>query len=281
MDEEDHDDNNDDDKSNLNLIPTTFRRRSTSIGGDQGPDSLLVLCEWFRELVFSHESKYNNSVHVDSLQELLHDLCINVQTLDAPFLSQSDQSLIQLPPKQFVLWFQEHFFQNADHITDIFVKSSYLLALEDLYGREESLDSSDESWAVCFQTIVLLSLGPDLLSPSSHPLIAPEFLLSYHSMVQQWLNKTQNVLVPRLINIQVLILLSVAARQHFPLGFAETMLSQACVLAKTMGLHHVSSYPQQDGDQDPEIQERLKVFRSLYVQDKDFALLRGSVCWLP
>jgi hypothetical protein len=56
-------------------------------------------------------------------------------------------------------------------------------------------------------------------------------------------------------------------------------LAQACVLAKTMGLHQ--AYASQDDVGAEEQQERHNTFRSLYLRDKAFAISRGSVCWLP
>lgn len=72
---------------------------------------------------------------------------------------------------------------------------------------------------------------------------------------------------------------SIAAQQFYPSGFAESIFAQACVLARTMGLHqtHVVS----DGVGPEEAQERFKVFRSLYLRDKSFSISRGSICWLP
>jgi len=72
---------------------------------------------------------------------------------------------------------------------------------------------------------------------------------------------------------------SIAARMYFPLGLAESTFAQACVLARTMGLHQASSAP--EGSSQEEARERLKVFTSLYLRDKGLSMLQGSMCWLP
>ena len=66
---------------------------------------------------------------------------------------------------------------------------------------------------------------------------------------------------------------------YYPMGFAESIFAQACVLARTMGLHQGHSAP--DGVSPEEAQERFKVFRSLYLRDKSVSVSRGSICWLP
>ena len=66
---------------------------------------------------------------------------------------------------------------------------------------------------------------------------------------------------------------------YYPVGFADSIFAQACVLARTMGLHQAHSVP--GGSTFEEAQERLKVFTSLYLRDKSYSILRGSICWLP
>ena len=72
---------------------------------------------------------------------------------------------------------------------------------------------------------------------------------------------------------------SIAAQIYYPLGFAESIFAQACLLARTMGLHQVHSLT--DDVSAEEAQERFKVLRSLYLRDKSLLISRGSNCWLP
>ena len=72
---------------------------------------------------------------------------------------------------------------------------------------------------------------------------------------------------------------SIAAQQFDPHGWAELLFTHACMLAKTMGLHHVDLLPP-DTSAD-ETLERAKVLRSLYARDKSLCITRGCICWLP
>lgn len=72
---------------------------------------------------------------------------------------------------------------------------------------------------------------------------------------------------------------SIAAQMYYPLGFAEAIFAQACVLARTMGLHQVHSVAESVGAE--ETRERFKVSRSLFLRDKSSSISRGSICWLP
>lgn len=71
----------------------------------------------------------------------------------------------------------------------------------------------------------------------------------------------------------------IASQQYYPTGLSESIFAQACMLARTMGLHQTHITP--EGISAEEGEERLKVFISLYLQDKRFSISRGSLCWLP
>ena len=71
----------------------------------------------------------------------------------------------------------------------------------------------------------------------------------------------------------------IASQQYYPTGLSESIFAQACMLARTMGLHQTHITP--EGISAEEAEERVKVFMSLYLQDKRFAISRGSLCWLP
>jgi hypothetical protein len=69
------------------------------------------------------------------------------------------------------------------------------------------------------------------------------------------------------------------AEQYSTTSLAELVFAQACLLARTMGLHQSNA---SSNDLPPEdILERHKVFRSLYIRDKNIAIFRGSTAWLP
>lgn len=60
---------------------------------------------------------------------------------------------------------------------------------------------------------------------------------------------------------------------------AEMVFAQACTLARTMGLHQPQA---SSNNQPPEaVVEKSKLFRSLYVRDKNFVICQGWTSWLP
>lgn len=88
-------------------------------------------------------------------------------------------------------------------------------------------------------------------------------------------------LTPLFPSEQALLILSQShiAEQFSPPGFADIVFAQACLLARTMGLHQSRACA--SGVDADEALERRKVFRSLYVRDKNLAVCRGSSAWLP
>ncbi|KAI9648865.1 hypothetical protein NHQ30_003506 [Ciborinia camelliae] len=73
--------------------------------------------------------------------------------------------------------------------------------------------------------------------------------------------------------------MNVAAQQFDPPGWSELIFTYACMLARTMGIHHAQLFSH-DTSTD-ETLERAKVLRSLYSRDKSLCMTRGSVSWLP
>ncbi|KAI9830052.1 MAG: hypothetical protein M1819_005882 [Sarea resinae] len=257
-----------------------------------GPGSLFTLCNDFRDITLtelkngspppdsdvSHQSNAPDRLYEGkALKELLTRICLEASTEESPFDLQSDHIPIRLPPKQFLLVVQAQFFQQVNYATDLFVKSRFRANVERLYSRP--FTPADEAWAICLKIIILLVLGSEVLTQSNDPLFGSQFALSFLSSVRTALSNPRFLNAPKLANVQALTLLSIAARQYYPPGFAESILAQACVLARTMGLHQ--SHAVQDGICPEEAQERINVFRSLYLQDKSSLILRGSICWLP
>ncbi|KAH8704873.1 hypothetical protein BGW36DRAFT_456441 [Talaromyces proteolyticus] len=253
-----------------------------------GLSSLFSLCSWFREATLAESKKplctslsdtYNTVLQNKSaLENVLNRMCIDAHLDDFSFDMLLDQEQIRLPPKHFVLGVQAQFFQEKHYTTDIFVEAHFRASVERLYSQN-AFSSDDEPWAICFKAVILLVLGVELFRHANDPLFGSQFAQSFLSTVRTALSNPRFLMVPKLINVQALILLSVVARLYYPHGFPESILSQACILARTMGLHQ--THFSQDGTDPYAAEERFKVFRSLYVQDKSFSVLYGSICWLP
>ena len=278
-----------------------------------GPCTLFALCKEFYDATLSEQGtqtpflaedetqnspKQDRQARNEAVKDLLARMCLEAGIEESLDL-QLDPTPVRLPPKQFLLMAQTQFFQQADYATDIFVETCFRSNVERIYSRPFS--AADEAWAICFNVIMLLVLGLELSSQGNDPLVGSQFALPFLLTVRTALNNPRILMTPKLINVQALALLvstpnyhlsmcfatmmtnsfgkSIAAQQYFPLGLTESIFAQACVLARTMGLHQ--THAASDGVSPEEAQGRFKVFRSLYLRDKNLSISRGSLSWLP
>jgi hypothetical protein len=207
------------------------------------------------------------------LAELLQLAEIQEKLYDASVVD----SQILLPPKQFLPMFHTRFFHQNDWSTDLFVQSKFWENVDRVYSNY--VPNLDEPWAIVFNTIILLSLSAEGSFHGHGTLTTSHFAAPFFSAIRVALNRIHLLMSPRLINVQALALLSLAAELFYPFGVAEAVFVQACNLARRMGLNQVDIA----GDRyDPsEEEERIKVSRSLYIRDKSLGISRGTVCWLP
>ena len=274
-----------------------------------GPCTLVGLCHEFRENLLlpqlmqdktfvgdeSQKSRRQSRLVIDDATESLFDhICMEAGTEES-FDLQADSVPIRLPPKQILLMSQTQFFQQADYATDLFVQSSLQSNIESVYSRP--FTTEHEAWTVCFHTIILLALGLENSWQDCDSQIRTQLFRPFLLTVCSALSNPRSLMVAKLVNVQALALLasttpstfattvtdntlkSVAAQRYHPLGLAESIFAQACLLAKTMGLHQARSA--REGVSPEEAHERFRVFRSLYLRDKSSIISRGSICWLP
>ncbi|PWY67985.1 hypothetical protein BO94DRAFT_503581 [Aspergillus sclerotioniger CBS 115572] len=230
-----------------------------------GPASVSGLCDQLRKRILSatEETEAEWRPLCDMLQHL-SDMAGRTE----PFPSYSDRIHVPLLPKQQVVTAIDRFFQLQDCQTDVFVPDNVLANLDRVYAQQQP---EDDAWRICFQTITLLVLGTGNSQSALFGDFARSFLPTRAALVSSRLLST-----PRLVNVQALLLLSVAAQRLDPPGWAELIFAHACMLARFMDLQHSPVAP--DGD----VQiERAKVLRALYVRDRSLCALRGSVLWLP
>jgi Fungal specific transcription factor domain len=191
--------------------------------------------------------------------------------------NEPGDSQILLPPKQFLLMLHTRFFHQNDWNTDLFVQSHFWANVERVCNNYSP--SIDEPWAIAFNTIILLSLSTDGSTNRHEPLIGSQFAQPFFSTIRAAVDKFWILMSPRLINVQTLVLLSIAAELFYPPNLAEALLARACLLARQMGLNQSDMVDK--GVSPEEQEERLKVYRSLYIRDKSLGVSRGTVCWLP
>ncbi|KAI9744712.1 MAG: hypothetical protein M1818_001637 [Claussenomyces sp. TS43310] len=255
-----------------------------------GPCTLVALCNEFRDrLLGMQRAATNDHTHEELLPEdkvmrsgemteLLIKMCASAG-IEEPVDLDHDKLQIFLPPKQLLLMACTSFFQQEDAMIDVFCQSAFCQNLEKIYNRP--FTTADNTWALCFNIVILLVLGAEQSesSGSGDPGIGSQFVLPFISSIHCALACPRILMGPKLINIQTLALLGVAAQQYLPPSYAETILAQACLLAKRMGLHQHRGSSGTLSAEDSE--ERMKVLRSLYLRDKSLSLSRGLNCWLP
>ncbi|KAJ3465938.1 hypothetical protein MRS44_006596 [Fusarium solani] len=243
---------------------------SQSVDRYHGPSSLYTLCKEFHDDPVFGTSDHDSGDGV-AVRAMLQQMLVEAskeQQLDIA----SDHTGICLPPRQFLNIVVGQFFKSADYATDIFTRSNFQANLDRIYSHPPR--PSDEGWAVCFNVIVLLAIGKDQTSHGNSPFIQP-FLQTLGMAV----NNPRVFLTPRLVNVQALALLSYVTEQYSTTALAELVFAQACHLARTMGLHQARASLH---DCPPEvIIERQKVFRSLYIRDKNAVVCRGATSCLP
>lgn len=142
----------------------------------------------------------------DPLAEKLRVLC-DTASVSELFVSGADQNILHIPPRQQVHAAVGEFFHHVDSVTDIFVPSHLLANIDAVYSGMVKIENSDqEPWIICFRTITLLVLGIEISTQHSSTTLLGDFahtlLPSSCALVTPRLLTT-----PKLINIQVLILL--------------------------------------------------------------------------
>ncbi|QKD52561.1 uncharacterized protein FOBCDRAFT_180324 [Fusarium oxysporum Fo47] len=246
------------------------RNTSQSLDRYHGPCSLYALCKEFSDgpsfCVSENNGSGQNAVSEHMMQEMLNEAS------SEPHLDMLSHPVgICLPPRQFLNLVIGPFFKNVDYATDVFVRSNFQPHVDRIYSQP--IGPADEGWAVCFNVIVLLGIKKEpTIQGNSH------FVQTLLQTLKMAVNNPRVFLTPRLVNVQALALCYVA-EQYSTTSLAELVFAQACLLARTMGLHQINA---SSDDLPPEdILERHKVFRSLYIRDKNIAIFRGSTAWLP
>jgi hypothetical protein len=183
-----------------------------------GPCTLFALCKEFCDAVLSRKETqvrypeyFSGDVQqCEGLNEQLQSLLTRLYGDASPeeaFDLHSAHSTIGPPQKQLLLIAQSQFFQQADYTTDIFVQSNFLSHVDSIYSRPV-VAQADEAWAICFNVIILLFLGPENPNRGKNDLLlGPRAVRQILDTVRMALSNPQIVMVPKLVNVQALTLL--------------------------------------------------------------------------
>ncbi|KAF2655730.1 hypothetical protein K491DRAFT_411905 [Lophiostoma macrostomum CBS 122681] len=235
-----------------------------------GPCTLVALCRSFESDLTSHVGP-NDEVTGKLLRKMLIDMSTH-DDLDLELGVVPDDTIC-LPPKQFLSVMLDTFLSQADYGTDIFCPQTIYEAVERVY-RDPSSPGS-QSWALCFNLIILLTLGAEQPVRNDDPFVRP-ILQAAHVAAR----KPSFFMSLRLVNVQALALLSLLAQQYHTETFGDSIFAQVCILAKAIGLHRAGHGGPSDLSP-TEAEERQKVFRSLYIRDRYSTTAYGAQSWLP
>ncbi|RDW72756.1 fungal specific transcription factor domain-containing protein [Aspergillus mulundensis] len=274
VEEWEHDADTDGHASVIMASPSQLSEENWADGWYTGPHSIAALCGNLRQHILSVHGHLDR----DGLAQKLQTLCETATATETVPISSNQQG-ISLPPKQEVMAAVKRVLEYGDCITDLFVPSHLLAQLELVYSRPNILSDTLDSWAICFETLTVLALTMGKVRHRPGP------TTSFANIAKSWAPNRASLITsgllakPSLINVQVLILLSIAAEQSDPPELAESIFAQACMLARMMSMRqrHLPSHD----DNDIETVELEKARRSLYIRDRGLCITRGTVSWLP
>jgi hypothetical protein len=280
-----------------------IRDGGTQIERYYGPWTRVALCRDFQADLASGVGSASDEV-VDGLvnQMLLDATGADDDYLD---LQARPDTTIYLPPRQLLSVTLNGFLKQADYSTDIFCHQTIYEAVDRIYKDPSSPIS--EPWILCFNLIILISLGGE------HPVFREDpFLWPIFQATHAAVRKPSLFMVPRLVNIQALALFvsnelspatdrirhcivnmgsfpantvqSLLAQQYHPNNeiLGDSILAQACILTKESGLHQAGrGIGPASSLTAIEAEERQKVFESLYIRDRYSMTACGTFTWLP
>ena len=166
-----------------------------------GPWTLDHECRNFN----SDVSSSNNAAAPNLLQRFQRALESTPADLPSTH-TKHGQNSERLLPKVFLSVMVEHFVNQADFCTDIFLKKSLDAAVDKVYS--DSGDPLHEAWCVCLDLIFLFVLGAE------QPLRAADHTQPLFDAVDSAIGKQQLFMAPRLISVQTLALLVSAHLSH-------------------------------------------------------------------
>ncbi|GAA90942.1 C6 transcription factor [Aspergillus luchuensis] len=167
---------------------------------------------------------------VAALCENLKHFC-EITKVSEPIPLYSDRLVVPLLPRQQATAAIDRFLQNLDCQTDVFVPDNLSANLQRLHSQHQP-QPDDAAWGICFQTITLLARVTSqamqgLLENFVHSSVPSRAVVVCPGLLN----------TPRLINVQALLLLSVAAQFFDYSGSAELIFAHACTLARILGLN--------------------------------------------
>ncbi|OCL12672.1 hypothetical protein AOQ84DRAFT_311826 [Glonium stellatum] len=186
---------------------------------------------------------------------------------------------LALPPRSILEIFLETYLTDLNPVFPIFDKRDLLVAISEQYSPNTPMDPA---WAACFNNIILETLtakaGADCKPGSAlRNTMDDGLLMSFLMNAQRCYVNFDKLLKPRLVNVQALLSMALIALKYYRYAIFEIIFSQACEIAKIIGLHQQAHQTSRGDATDT---QRRNVFWALFIIDKQQSLISGKNCHL-
>ncbi|KAL6721618.1 hypothetical protein ACLMJK_000722 [Lecanora helva] len=214
--------------------------------------------------------------NTESSRQLLESLN-DISARDQLDFSHDGLPLV-LPPKFILDSTIGPFFSQVHGLMPIFNRQNFDANVEAIYSGKST--GADRAWTMCFNNVVLLTLMPKTIqSHKQHSHMDAGLVKAFIDNFRRGYQHLDEFLRPKLCNIQVLITMVLVAQENFQSSISSFLLSQACQLARILGLHQQRlGTPGLDLVQQ---EERRNVFWSLYILDTTTSFTREKPKYLP
>ena len=164
------------------------------------PKTLKALCDDVAMDIKSSLSIKNDGYLSDLINRMSFEASIlKHQDLEFDVNSGQPSSRNALPPKQLLSVVLDTFLKGADSSTDIFNITVLYEAVNRTYKESQTLES--ESWTLCFNLVILLTLGAEHPIHDKDSFAGPLLQSAYAAVTNSNL-----IMAPRLVNVQALAL---------------------------------------------------------------------------
>ncbi|KAF3808562.1 hypothetical protein GCG54_00006428 [Colletotrichum gloeosporioides] len=243
-----------------------------------GPSSLLSLIHNIDELTIPEPE--GAGTNAAAAREMIKEL--GYSTGQPLYSSTHDASAIKAPPMLIVEALIEPYFESINSHLPIFTREGFRRLMD--ASRAEANPACNRPFAICANNMVLLTLSAKALhsqakstSPSNlEPItesIDVELIQSFISNANRAMVQVEQLLSPRLVNVQALLSLCFVAQMWLSEDVFNLALTLAAHVAKSMGLYQPqASSLTASSLSSEEVQERRNVLQCLYCLDK-------AVCW--
>lgn len=199
-----------------------IRDGATQIERYHGPWTLVALCRDLGADLASHADARHHEVIAGLADRMLSELSrIDDDNLNLGAKPGEPDTGICLPPRQLLSIMLDSFLKQADYSTDIFSRQSIYEAVDRVYL--EPSNPASEAWALCFNLVILLTLGAEHPVCSDDPFARPMLQAVYATA-----RKQNCFMFPRLVNIQALALMVSQSQIFHPLHRVELGRTHPC-----------------------------------------------------